>query len=164
MKRIFALSLLLFFISSSSFAITAKKIIQNQILKSMDLNSHKRSGGMDGGGSGSLMRPEAGAAWYYQDKKEIQGVTPITWMIAPNYKGMAGIYLFKKAMEQGDIGVVLGGTEIAQTLYPLFKYKHISNIHAREEFRQHSFIAPNAKGVLFGFGLKGYELAIQSFI
>lgn len=41
---------------------------------------------------------------------------------------------------------------------------HISNIHAREEFRQHSYIAPNAKGVLFGFGLKGYELAIQSFL
>jgi len=41
---------------------------------------------------------------------------------------------------------------------------HISNIHAREEFRQHSYIASNAKGVLFGFGLKGYELAIQSFL
>ena len=41
---------------------------------------------------------------------------------------------------------------------------HISNIHAREEFRQHSYIAPNAKGVLFGFGLKSYELAIQSFL
>jgi len=41
---------------------------------------------------------------------------------------------------------------------------HISNIHAREEFRQHSYIAQNAKGVLFGFGLKGYELAIQSFL
>ena len=41
---------------------------------------------------------------------------------------------------------------------------HISNIHAREKFRQHSYIAPNAKGVLFGFGLKGYELAIQSFL
>lgn len=41
---------------------------------------------------------------------------------------------------------------------------HISNIHAREEFRQHSYISPNASGVLFGFGLKGYDLAIQSFI
>jgi len=41
---------------------------------------------------------------------------------------------------------------------------HISNVHAREEFRHTSFIAPNAKGVLFGFGLKGYELAIQSFL
>jgi len=41
---------------------------------------------------------------------------------------------------------------------------HISNVHAREEFRHTSFIAPNAKGVLFGFGLKGYELAIESFL
>ncbi len=41
---------------------------------------------------------------------------------------------------------------------------HISNVHAREEFRHTSFIAANAKGVLFGFGLKGYELAIQSFL
>ena len=40
---------------------------------------------------------------------------------------------------------------------------HISNIHAREDFRHKSYIAANAKGVLFGFGLKGYELAIQSF-
>jgi 3-dehydroquinate dehydratase-2 len=41
---------------------------------------------------------------------------------------------------------------------------HISNIHAREAFRQHSYISPNANGVLFGFGLKGYDLAIQSFL
>ena len=41
---------------------------------------------------------------------------------------------------------------------------HISNIHAREEFRHTSYIAAHAKGVLFGFGLKGYELAIQSFL
>ena len=41
---------------------------------------------------------------------------------------------------------------------------HISNIHAREEFRHISYIAPNAKGVIFGFGLKGYELALQSFL
>lgn len=41
---------------------------------------------------------------------------------------------------------------------------HISNTHAREEFRHKSFIASAAKGVLFGFGLKGYELAIQSFL
>ena len=41
---------------------------------------------------------------------------------------------------------------------------HISNVHSREDFRHKSFIAANAKGVIFGFGLKGYELAIQSFI
>jgi 3-dehydroquinate dehydratase-2 len=41
---------------------------------------------------------------------------------------------------------------------------HISNVHAREDFRHKSFIAANAKGVIFGFGLKGYELAIESFL
>ena len=41
---------------------------------------------------------------------------------------------------------------------------HISNTHAREEFRHHSFISPHAKGVIMGFGLKSYELAILSFL
>ena len=40
---------------------------------------------------------------------------------------------------------------------------HISNVHSRETFRHSSYIAANAKGVVFGFGLKGYELALQSF-
>ena len=41
---------------------------------------------------------------------------------------------------------------------------HISNTFAREEFRHQSYISPNAKGVILGFGLQSYELAIQSFI
>ncbi|PWI31673.1 type II 3-dehydroquinate dehydratase [Flavobacteriaceae bacterium LYZ1037] len=41
---------------------------------------------------------------------------------------------------------------------------HISNTFSREEFRHQSYIAPNAKGVIVGFGLQSYELAIQSFI
>lgn len=41
---------------------------------------------------------------------------------------------------------------------------HISNVHAREEFRHLSYIAPNAKGVILGFGMKSYELAIESFL
>ena len=41
---------------------------------------------------------------------------------------------------------------------------HISNVHAREEFRHQSFIAANAKGVIVGFGLKSYEMAVQSFL
>jgi len=41
---------------------------------------------------------------------------------------------------------------------------HISNTFSREEFRHQSYISPNAKGVILGFGLQGYELAIQSFI
>jgi 3-dehydroquinate dehydratase-2 len=41
---------------------------------------------------------------------------------------------------------------------------HISNTFAREEFRHQSFVSPNAKGIIIGFGLKSYELALQSFL
>ena len=38
---------------------------------------------------------------------------------------------------------------------------HISNVHAREEFRHHSFISPVARGIVVGFGVLGYALAID---
>jgi 3-dehydroquinate dehydratase-2 len=41
---------------------------------------------------------------------------------------------------------------------------HISNTFSRETFRHQSYISPNAKGVIIGFGLKSYALAIQSFL
>lgn len=41
---------------------------------------------------------------------------------------------------------------------------HISNIYKREEFRQKSVTAANTDGVLSGFGLKGYKMAISSVI
>ena len=41
---------------------------------------------------------------------------------------------------------------------------HISNVHQRETFRHHSFLSPVCKGVILGFGLKSYELGIESFI
>lgn len=41
---------------------------------------------------------------------------------------------------------------------------HISNVFAREEMRHHSFLSPVVKGVLCGFGLQGYELAIKSLL
>ena len=40
---------------------------------------------------------------------------------------------------------------------------HISNIHAREEFRHLSLIAKHCKGVVTGFGLDSYRLALESF-
>ena len=38
---------------------------------------------------------------------------------------------------------------------------HITNVHAREEFRRHSVIAPVCKGVIAGFGAASYELAVR---
>ncbi len=41
---------------------------------------------------------------------------------------------------------------------------HISNVHAREKFRHHSYISPKCIGSIVGLGLKGYELAIDYFL
>ena len=41
---------------------------------------------------------------------------------------------------------------------------HISNTFSREDFRHKSYISPNAKGIIIGFGLQSYELALQSFL
>jgi len=39
---------------------------------------------------------------------------------------------------------------------------HLSNIHAREEFRRHSVVSPQATGVIAGLGIDGYELALAT--
>lgn len=39
---------------------------------------------------------------------------------------------------------------------------HISNVHARESFRHHSWLSPVAQGVMLGFGIQGYALAIAA--
>ncbi|WP_432498093.1 type II 3-dehydroquinate dehydratase [Kineococcus gypseus] len=39
---------------------------------------------------------------------------------------------------------------------------HLSNVHAREDFRRHSFITPVATGVIAGLGVHGYELAVRA--
>ncbi len=41
---------------------------------------------------------------------------------------------------------------------------HISNVHQREEFRHHSFLSPAAAGIIIGFGLESYRLAVDSFV
>ncbi|KAA6439986.1 type II 3-dehydroquinate dehydratase [Dyadobacter flavalbus] len=41
---------------------------------------------------------------------------------------------------------------------------HISNIHAREPFRHHSYLTSRCKGMICGLGLKGYEMAIRYFV
>jgi len=41
---------------------------------------------------------------------------------------------------------------------------HISNVHAREEFRHHSYISPAARGIMVGFGVQGYALAMGALV
>lgn len=41
---------------------------------------------------------------------------------------------------------------------------HISNVHAREAFRHHSFLSSVAAGIVVGFGIDGYALAIEGLV
>jgi len=38
---------------------------------------------------------------------------------------------------------------------------HISNVHKREKFRQHSYVSPIASGIVAGYGIRGYEFAVR---
>ena len=71
-----------------------------------------------------------------------------------------GIILNAAAYTHTSVGI---GDAIKGIETPVVEV-HISNVNAREDFRHKSFISPNAKGVIFGFGLKGYDLAIHSFL
>ena len=41
---------------------------------------------------------------------------------------------------------------------------HISNVHAREAFRHHSYLSPAAAGIVVGFGVDGYGMAIEALV
>ena len=58
--------------------------------------------------------------------------------------------------------VAIGDT-VAAIQTPVIEV-HISNVHAREEFRRHSYVSPKAAGSLVGLGLLGYELALEWFL
>ena len=55
------------------------------------------------------------------------------------------------------------GDAVAAIQTPVIEV-HISNVHAREEFRRLSYVSPHAKGVIAGLGLQGYELALRWFL
>ncbi|HEY4060827.1 MAG TPA: type II 3-dehydroquinate dehydratase [Puia sp.] len=55
------------------------------------------------------------------------------------------------------------GDAIAAIPAPVIEV-HISNVHAREDFRKISHVSARAKGSIVGLGLKGYELAVSYFL
>ena len=71
-----------------------------------------------------------------------------------------GVILNAAAYTHTSVGI---GDAVKAIQSPVIEV-HISNVHAIEEFRHHSFIAANARGVIAGFGLKSYDLAIESFL
>ncbi len=71
-----------------------------------------------------------------------------------------GIILNAAAYTHTSVGI---GDAVKAIETPVVEV-HISNTFAREEFRHHSYISSGAKGVILGFGLQSYELALQSFL
>jgi len=71
-----------------------------------------------------------------------------------------GIILNAAAYTHTSVGI---GDAVKAIETPVVEV-HISNTFSREAFRHQSFISPHSKGVILGFGLQSYELAIQSFI
>jgi len=71
-----------------------------------------------------------------------------------------GIILNAAAYTHTSVGI---GDAVNGITVPVVEV-HISNTFSREEFRHHSYISPNAKGIVLGFGLKSYELALKSFL
>ncbi len=89
-----------------------------------------------------------------------------------NYEGEIVTYI-QQARERYD-GLVLNAGGYTHTSVAIFDALslldipvievHISNIFKREEFRHKSMVSPHASGIICGFGVKGYELALKSFI
>jgi len=71
-----------------------------------------------------------------------------------------GIILNAAAYTHTSVGI---GDAVAAIDTPVVEV-HISNTFSREEFRHKSFISPIAKGIIVGFGLQSYDLAIYSFL
>lgn len=71
-----------------------------------------------------------------------------------------GIILNAAAYTHTSVGIADAVKSITSPVVEV----HISNVWSREPFRHQSFISPVVKGVIAGFGLLSYELAVESFI
>lgn len=71
-----------------------------------------------------------------------------------------GIILNAAAYTHTSVGI---GDAVKAITTPVVEV-HISNTFKREDFRHVSYISAGAKGVILGFGLQSYDLAIQSFL
>ena len=71
-----------------------------------------------------------------------------------------GIILNAAAYTHTSVGI---GDAVKAIKTPVIEV-HISNTFAREEFRHHSHISAGAAGIILGFGMKSYELALLSFL
>lgn len=71
-----------------------------------------------------------------------------------------GIILNAAAYTHTSVGI---GDAVKAIKTPVIEV-HISNTFSRESFRHQSYISPNAQGIIIGFGMESYKLALQYFV
>jgi 3-dehydroquinate dehydratase II len=81
----------------------------------------------------------------------------VEWFHEAKAKKVAGVVINPAGYSHTSIAIL---DAISAVQLPTIEV-HITNIHQREEFRQHSYVSKAAKGVICGFGVEGYALAIQ---
>jgi len=81
----------------------------------------------------------------------------VEWIHEARHRQAAGIILNAAAYTHTSIAIL---DAITAAQVPTIEV-HITNVHAREEFRHHSYVSKAAKAVLCGFGIDGYSLAID---
>lgn len=94
-----------------------------------------------------------------------------------NHEGTLVDWLHEAAREvaaEESVGVVLNPGALAHTSIALrdaiagtsvpVVEVHLTNVHAREEFRHTSYVAPVARGTIVGLGPSGYELAVRALV
>jgi 3-dehydroquinate dehydratase-2 len=82
----------------------------------------------------------------------------LDWMHEANSKGAAAILLNAGALTHTSVALY---DAIRSITVPVIEV-HLSNPHAREEFRRHSYVGMAAKGSIAGFGAKSYRLALEA--
>jgi 3-dehydroquinate dehydratase II len=93
---------------------------------------------------------------YYQSNIEGELITKIQ----EAGREQDGIILNAAAYTHTSVGM---GDAVKAITCPVVEV-HISNTFSRETYRHQSFISPNAAGIVIGFGLNSYEIALQSFL
>jgi 3-dehydroquinate dehydratase-2 len=81
----------------------------------------------------------------------------VDWIQEARAKTAAGIVINPAAYTHTSIAIL---DALLAADIPTIEV-HISNVHARDAFRRHSYISPAAKAVVCGFGINGYALAID---
>lgn len=94
---------------------------------------------------------------YFQSNSEEEIILAIQ---ESGVEGVTGIVLNPAAFSHSSIAIA---DAVAATDIPVAEV-HISNVYSREGFRQHSYVSKFAKGVITGFGVEGYHLAIDYLV